>query len=56
MVTGAITYRRIMNATKSEIDMFLNSYGYKDLKMYSREYIALLFKSKAKSRQADYFI
>ncbi len=55
---GVITYNRIMNATRYEIDRFLKENGYQDyIKFnYSRTYLAELFEEKAKARGREYYV
>lgn len=53
---GKVTYRRIMNATSSELANFLISNGYREYTGYSRLYLAELFQRKAKDRKAEYYI
>lgn len=58
LLLGEITYKRILNATRYEIDRFLKENGYQDyIKFnYSRTYLAELFKEKAIRRGRDYYV
>lgn len=52
---GERTYRSIMNASRSDIDNMLKSYGYyNDYKNSSRLYIAEKFRQKAKDFKKEY--
>lgn len=55
---GEITYKRILNATRYELDRFLKENGYQEYVKfnYSRTYLAELFKEKAKARGREYYV